>query len=75
MLFFRSEEAVRAWCGAHATPVRPVVRLDTLWRLAVTWYATRLERHSRRPKPDEMRAIFAGLGLTEPFWDPEADTF
>ena len=75
MLFFRSEEQVRAWCQANGVPVRPLVTLGQLWGLAVTWYATRLEPNSRRPAPDEMRAIFDGLGLTGPFWDPQADTF
>jgi len=75
MLFFRSEERVRGWCAAHAYPVRPVVTMDQLWMLATTWYGTRLQENSRRPKPDEMRQVFAGLGLQGNFWDPRADTF
>jgi hypothetical protein len=49
--------------------------LDQLWVLAKTWYATRLQPDSRRPQPTEMREIFAGCGLKDPFWDPEADSF
>jgi hypothetical protein len=75
MLFFRSEERVREWCQAHGVPQRPVVRLDQLWALATTWYSTRLQENSRRPQPDEMRAIFAGLGLEGEFWDPRSDAF
>jgi hypothetical protein len=75
MLFFRSEELVAAWCHANDTPVRPLVTIPQLWGLALTWYATRLSPDSRRPQPDEMRAIFEGLGLTGPFWDPRSDTF
>lgn len=75
MLFFRSEERVRGWCEAVGVPVRPLVSIDQLWGLAQSWYATRLEPTSRRPRPAEMRAIFTGLGLTGPFWDPEADSF
>lgn len=75
MLFFRSEERVREWSEARGTPPRPVVTTDQLWKLATTWYSTRLEPHSRRPKPDEMRAIFAGIGLEGDFWDPESDWF
>ena len=75
MLFFRSEERVREWCAAHGHPMRPLVRMDQLWMLATTWYSTRLDENSRRPKPDEMRGIFAGLGLEGDFWDPKADTF
>lgn len=75
MLFFRSEEDVRAWCDAHGSPLRPLVSMGQLWELATTWYATRLQENSRRPQPDEMRGIFAGLGLEGGFWDPKADAF
>jgi hypothetical protein len=75
MLFFRSEERVRQWCAANGSPVRPLVSLGQLWGLAEAWYSTRLQPDSRRPKPPEMRAIFARLGLTDAFWDPEADEF
>jgi hypothetical protein len=75
MLFFRSEERVREWCRVQGFPVRPLVRIDQLWELARTWYATRLLPTSRRPQPSEMRAIFAGLGLSGEFWDPQADAF
>jgi hypothetical protein len=75
MLFFRSEERVREWCKAQGQPMRPLVRMDQLWALATTWYGTRLQENSRRPKPEEMRAIFTGLGLAGDFWDPQSDTF
>jgi hypothetical protein len=75
MLFFRSEEHVVRWCAARGVPTRPRVTIPQLWSLATTWYATRLQPDSRRPKPDEMRAIFAGLGLTGDFWDPTSDRF
>jgi hypothetical protein len=75
MLFFRSEEMVSDWCRKQGSPMRPLVRLDQLWVLATTWYATRLQADSRRPKPDEMRGIFAGIGLEGNFWDPMADRF
>jgi hypothetical protein len=48
------------------------VRIDQLWMLATTWYSSRLAADARRPSPAEMRRIFAGIGLTGPFWDPEA---
>ncbi len=69
MLFFRSEEQVRVWCAERAVPVRPLVRIDQLWRLATAWYSTRLQESSRRPQPQEMRQIFAELGLEGDFWD------
>lgn len=64
-----------SWCRAMQLAPGPRVQLDSLWRLAVAWYATRLRPDSRRPQPSEMRAIFADAGLTGDFWDPQADTF
>jgi hypothetical protein len=55
--------------------MRPFVSMDQLWTLATTWYSTRLHENSRRPKPDEMQAIFARLGLVGDFWDPQSDSF
>lgn len=73
MLFFRSEEHVDRWCGQRGMIKRPIISLEQLWQLAVTWYANRLTVDSRRPAPDEMAGIFASIGLTGPFWDPHAD--
>lgn len=75
MLFFRSEEDVRAWCRAQEYPVRPLVSIGELWGLSKAWYSTRLQADARRPKPDEIRAIFADLGLEGEFWDPRSDKF
>jgi|SoiMethySBSTD1v2_1073268.scaffolds.fasta_scaffold4684891_1 hypothetical protein len=75
MLLFRAEENVASWCAAHGIPMRPRIRLDQLWHLSVQWYANRLTVDSRRPGPDEMARIFAGIGLEGPFWDPHADRF
>ena len=75
MLFFRSEENARAWCAARNAPLRPLVSMDQLWIMATTWYATRLEPISRRPKADEMRGIFAAMGLDGDFWDPKSGQF
>jgi len=63
MLFFRSEERIREWCAAHGHPMRPLVSMVQLWNLATAGYSTRLQEDSRRPQPDEMREIFAGLGM------------
>lgn len=75
MLFFRSEELVKSWCRSRGIEPRPLVTMAQLWELAVAWYATRLSGEARRPGPDEMRRIFARIGLTEAFWDPQADVF
>lgn len=44
-------------------------------KLATTWYSNRLRTDSRRSQPDEMRQIFADLGLEGDFWDPKSDSF
>ena len=75
MLFFRSEERVSEWCTDRGVRPRPLVSVSQLWQLAAAWYSSRLEANARRPGPDEIRAIFAGIGLADPFWDPHADTF
>ena len=75
MLFFRSEERAREWCAARDVPLRPLVTMAQLWTLATTWYSTRLDAESRRPQADEMRGIFAGIGLDDEFWDPKSDRF
>lgn len=75
MLFFRSEENVNQWCAARGLPRRPLVTLEQLWRLAVAWYSNRLDPEARRPGPDEIRTIFAGIGLDGPFWDVQSDRF
>ena len=75
MLFFRSEERVKEWCRDNGVPLRPILTLDQLGRLAVAWYWNRLTPDARRPRPDEMRRIFAGIGLEGPFWDPQSDEF
>jgi len=75
MLFFRSEELIAEWCQARRVTPRPIVRMDQLWHLAVTWYSTRLEEVSRRPAAAEMRGIFESIGLEGDFWDPRADSF
>jgi len=73
MLFFRSEEHVEQWCQLNGVTKRPLVSLNQLWQLAVTWYGNRLTVESRRPGPDEMVKIFSEIGLEGSFWDPKSD--
>ncbi len=75
MLFFRSEERVKEWCEQRGHPLRPLVSISQLWGLASMWYADRLRVDSRRPGPAEMKEVFAGLGLSGEFWNPESDRF
>ena len=73
MLFFRSEEHVDQWCKVNRVMKRPLISIDQLWQLAVTWYGNRLTVESRRPAPEEMVNIFSEIGLEGPFWDPKSD--
>jgi len=75
MLFFLSEEAVRAWCAERGAPLRPLVTMDQIWKLATAWYSTRLEPDARRPGADEIPGIFARIGLDDEFWNPKSSRF
>lgn len=75
MLFFRSEEQVDRWCADRELPRRPTASLAQLWQMSLAWYGNRLSPDARRPGPEEIRGIFAGIGLRGSFWDPEADEF
>jgi hypothetical protein len=43
--------------------------------MAMAWYSNRLSAQARRPDANEIRRIFARIGLTDTFWDPQADRF
>jgi hypothetical protein len=75
MLFFRSEELAGRWCRSRGFPRGGTATLDQLWRLSVAWNAGRLDHDPRRPEPSRARAIFASVGLTDPFWDPESNAY
>jgi hypothetical protein len=45
-----------------------VLSLEQGWTLARAWYSDRLSPDWRRNTPDETRALFSELGLTDPFW-------
>lgn len=42
--------------------------LEQCWELARAWYPDRLKPDWRRMSVDEMRALFARIGLTGEFW-------
>lgn len=46
--------------------------LEQQWGLARAWYSDRMEPDWRRKTPDEVEAIFSGLGLTCAFWDVQS---
>jgi hypothetical protein len=59
---------VRSWACEQGQQVGAIVDLVTLWRLARLWYGDRLRDDFRRFTPQEADEVFAGLGLTGPFW-------
>ena len=88
MLFFRSEELVNAWCQARGTVRRPLVTMEQLWQLAVTWYATAGrtgdDLHERRrnspwyktksePSTSDMTAMLRRVLIAARFKQPRPD--
>jgi hypothetical protein len=73
MLLFRSEEHVDKWCRDWHMARGAILTLDQCWKLAKAWYGTdRRDGEWRRRTPQETRALFIELGLTDPFWSLEA---
>jgi hypothetical protein len=69
MLLFRSEEHIDRWCELWSQPRGGTLTPQTAWRLAYAWYSPdRREPGWRRKTLDEVEALFAELGMTEPFW-------
>lgn len=68
MLLFRSEEELEQHLQAHGRRRGAVLTLSTLWELSQHWYATRLRADYRGRTPAEAEAIFASVGLNDPFW-------
>lgn len=59
---------MRRWGDARGRGLGGVLSLEQAWQLAQAWYHDRLSPTWRRKAPDEVRALFGELGLTEPFW-------
>ena len=68
MLLFRSEEHVRRWCELRGLPRGTVFTPEQMWTVAKQWHGPRLERGWKRFTPAEAEEVFAGAGLTGPFW-------
>ena len=68
MLLFRSEEHIERWLTPRGIPRGATLTVKQQWDLASIWYSNRMERDWRRRTPEEAEAVFAGLGLTGPFW-------
>jgi hypothetical protein len=68
MLAFRSEAHAQRWCDQRRIPSGASFTLDQAWRLGNAWYADKLSPGWQRASAEEAEAIFAGIGLTGPFW-------
>lgn len=73
ILFFRSDDAVDAWCACRAIPRGETLTMNQAWNLAQAWYGDYLSPTWRRRTADEAQAIFEDLGLTGPFWEMHPD--
>jgi hypothetical protein len=65
---FCAEECVAVWLERTGYQRGYVMGLDTLWRLALGWYAGRLDRGYQRREPAEAKGYFRSVGLRGPFW-------
>lgn len=68
MLLFRSEEHLEEWRSERSWERGAVLTLEQQWDLARKWYVNRLDADWRRRSPEEIEELFAGCGLTGPFW-------
>lgn len=68
MLLFRSEEHMRRWYERQEMPLGATLTLQQQWDLARVWYTDRASPDWRRRTAAEAEAVFAGLGLSDPFW-------
>jgi hypothetical protein len=67
-LLFRDEEHVDRWCAAREMHRGAVISLDQAWRLAHGWYRDKAKPFWRRHTVKETEALFAEVGLRDPFW-------
>ena len=56
------------WCRERQVTRGAVVPLDQVWRLAVSWYADRLDEEWTPRTPAAMERLLADAGLTDEFW-------
>ncbi len=68
MLLFQSEEHIDRWCRRRGLPRGATMSPVQTWRLALAWYADKLEPGWRRKTADEAEAVFVQVGLHGPFW-------
>ncbi|MCS5735232.1 alkylmercury lyase family protein [Herbiconiux daphne] len=67
-LLFCDERCVSRWLDRTGAERGYVLTLDTLWRLAASWYEGRLDTPYERRDPASAAGYFASVGLSGPFW-------
>lgn len=72
MLLFRGEEHIERWCRIRQLDRGATLTAEQCWRLGYRWYQDRLKPDWRRHTVEEAEAVFAGIGLTGPFWNLRA---
>ncbi len=60
------------WCVRAGTTPRAILPLQTVWALSRLWYHDRLNPAFHGRTRAEAQTIFHQLGLTSPFWQPDA---
>ncbi len=65
---FCSMDCIDAWLESTGHERGYTMDLATLWRLARSWYAGRLDPGYVRRDPSEAAEYFRQVGLTGPFW-------
>jgi len=68
MLLFRGEEHIDRWRRQWSQPRGATLTTEQAWKLAVAWYADKMDPNWRRATLDETEALLTNLGLTGPFW-------
>jgi hypothetical protein len=68
MLLFRGEEHIARWCTQWTQPKGATLTLDQAWRLALAWYARKMDPEWRRATVEEAENLLADLGLSGAFW-------
>lgn len=71
---FCSTACVDRWLTASRHERGYVMDLATLWRLARSWYAGRLQPGYQRREPAQARDYFRNVGLEGPFWGLDEHT-
>jgi hypothetical protein len=68
MLFFQSEETLRAWLDSRTAERGAVLSIPQLWELSRRWYHNRMSPDYHGRSMEQVQGIFREVGLTSEFW-------